>query len=441
MKKRFSLFIVCLLTAVVAWAENYPVAHGSNEYITHATHYPKSVSIKGTQSKEFKLENIASAPKCAAYFDKTSTVFEVKAGDIVTPDITINGHWMHGFVFVDWNMNGGFEVNLLGDGPYTEGEGNELMCYSHYNKNSNDNDGWNSAGEAVGGDVLSPGSFRVPADLVEGSTYRIRYSIVWNCADPSGDYANFISDGGSIIDLTLKIVGKAENVQKYPIDNYDEPTVDATVPVAEWTALSSGLHCSWANRNEHYMKHRVPELTETTSATINAWRGERANLEAVLFSNSDQGTLSVRMTEIKKDGTGTGKIWANARFLNYVITDDGRGCGNHNFSLTPWLVPDVIDQDKPKAIMACETRPVWCSVEVPRDIEAGVYSTTLEVVNESDATDGAMRGSVDHTRSVMFVAGFAARRKETDPEPPSAMVTAFVEATTAGVDPCGRRTR
>lgn len=384
MKNLFCLFAALLLTSAWSRAEDYPVTHGANEHITHSTHYPKSVSIMGTQSPKFKLENIATAPKCAAYFDKTSTVFEVKAGDIVTADITINGRWMHGYVFVDWNQNGGFEVNLLGDGPYTEGEGNELVCYSHYNKTSNDNDGWNSAGEAVGGDVLSPGSFRVPSNLAEGSTYRMRYSITWNCADPSGNYANFISDGGSIIDVTLKISGKADGVHKYPIDDYDEPTVDATAPAAEWNALTAGLHCSWANRNEHYMKHRVPQLTETTSATIRAWKGERTNIEAVLFSKSSQRTLSVRMTELKKDGEGTGKMCAEARFLNYVITDDGRGCGNHDFSLTPWLVPDVIDQDKPKAVNACETRPVWCSIEVPRDIEAGVYTTTMEVVDENN---------------------------------------------------------
>lgn len=384
MKKLFFLLTTFLLTTISVWAENYPVAHDENEHVTHATHYPKTVSIKGTQSPEFKLENIATAPKCAAYFDKTSTVFEVKAGDYVTPDIIINGQWMHGYVFVDWNQNGGFEVKLLGNGPYTEGEGNELMCYSHYNKASNGNDGWNSNGEAVGGNVLSPGNFRVPKNLPIGSTYRMRYTVTWNCADPSGDYANFISDGGSIIDVTLKIVGKAENVQKYPIDDYEEPTVEATAPAAEWNTLSEGLHCSWASRNELYMKHRVPQLTETTTATISAWKGERANLEAVLFSNTDLGSLSVRMTEVKKQGIGTGRTWASARFLNYVITDDGRGCGNHDFSLSPWLVPDVIDQDKPKAINARETRPVWCSVEIPRDIEAGIYTTTMEVVNESN---------------------------------------------------------
>ena len=184
---------------------------------------------------------------------------------------------------------------------------------------------------------------------------------------------------------TLLLVTASAWADKYPIDNYDEPTVDATAPAAEWNAISEGLHCSWANRNEHYMKHRVPQLTETTAATISAWKGERANLEAVLFSKTDQGSLSVRMTELKKNGQSTGKSCASARFLNYVITDDGRGCGNHDFTLTPWLVPDVIEQDKPKAINARETRPVWCSIEVPRDIEAGAYTTTMEVLNESNS--------------------------------------------------------
>ena len=373
MKKTFG-FLVAVLLSVSAHAADYPVAHGANEKITHATHYPKTVSIKGTQSDEFKIDNIASAPKCAAYFDKSSTVFEVKAGDLVTPGISINGNWMHGYVFVDWNGNGNFEVSLEGSGPYTPGEGNELMCYSHYNKTDGGNDGWNSAGEAVGGDVLAPGSFRVPKNLEVGSTYRMRYMIAWNCIDPTGNYGNFISDGGSIIDVTLKISGIAEDVKKYPIDDYDEPRVGTTPSTSEWNKIADGLHASWASRDVQHELHKVPQLKETADAEITAWKGERANLEAVLFSKSDQGKLSVRMTE----------AWGKARFLNYVITDDYKACGNHDFSLVQWLAPDVIDQDKPHAVPAMETRPVWVSLEVPRDIATGQHQLALEVVNEAN---------------------------------------------------------
>ena len=374
----FSMFAM-LAVSLTAFAQDYPVKYGADVNVTHGTHYPKTISIKGTQSDEYKIENIASAPKCVAYFDKTSTVFKVKAGDIVTPNVTINGSWMHSYVFVDWNVNKAFEVSLEGTGPYTCGSGNELMCWSLYSKTGDGQSGWNSDGTAVSGNIsLAPGSFRVPKDAQQGMQTRMRYMVAWNCIDPSGNYGNFISDGGCIIDVTLEIDGIVEGeVSKYPIDEYDEPTVEVTVPESEWEAITSGLHCTWASRNELYMKHRVPQLTESTATEITAWKGERANLEAVLFSKTDQGTLHLA-------ASGDAAEWISVRFLNYVITDDGRGCGNHNFNLTPWLVPDVIEQDKPKAINARETRPVWCSVQVPRDAQAGAYTAQIQVLNEQN---------------------------------------------------------
>ena len=379
MKKFLYSIIAMLITTMAAFAQDYPVKYGADVNVTHGTHYPKTVSIKGTQSDQYIIENIATAPKCAAYFDKTSTVFKVKAGDIVTPDITINGSWIHCYVFVDWNANKAFDVNLEGTGPYTTGIGNELMCWSLYSKTGDGQSGWNSDGSAVSGDIpLSPGSFRIPRDAQQGMQTRLRYMVAWNCIDPSGNYANFISDGGCIIDVTLEIDGTVDGVvTKYPINEYDEPTVDATIPQSEWEAITSGLHCTWASRNELYMKHRVPQLTETTNTEITAWKGERANLEAVLFSKTDQGTLHLA-------ASGDAASWISVRYLNYVITDDGRGCGNHNFSLTPWLVPDVIEQDKPKAINAMETRPVWCSIQVPRDAQAGKHTAQIQVLNEQN---------------------------------------------------------
>ena len=111
----------------------------------------------------------------------------MKAGDIVTPEIVINGQWMHGYVYVDWNINKAFDVNLEGEGPSTQGEGNELMCWSFYNHTGeNATPGWNSDGVQAGDNTLTPGSFRVPKDLPDGSTYRMRYKVQWNSIDPSG---------------------------------------------------------------------------------------------------------------------------------------------------------------------------------------------------------------------------------------------------------------
>ena len=363
---------------------DYYVKHGADVNVTHATHYPKAVGVANVRGDQQVLDNIASAPRCAAYFDRTSTVFEVKSGETITPLITINGAWMHGYVFVDWNSNKQFDVNVTGEGPYIKGEGNELMCWSLYSHNGNGDNGWNSAGLYQGsGDVLAPGSFRVPEGLEVGATYRMRYAIQWNSIDPTGSYANFISDGGSIIDVTLKISGVASEDEQnaYPIDDYSEPRVGTVPDEAAWNALPDGLNAAWASRDVHYKLHDVPQVTQKNEAAIHAWKGERANIQAVLYSKSDQGVLSVRMTEWQKDGKATGIKGGEARFVNYVITDDYVSCGNHPMTLPQWLVADVIDQDKPHAVPAMETRPVWCTLEVPRGIEAGEYTTALEVVD------------------------------------------------------------
>lgn len=364
---------------------DYYVVHGANENITHSTHYPVSVSIVGENSASQQLLGIASSAGCAAYFDKTSTVFEVASGDLVTPGITINGEWMHGYVFVDWNDNKQFDVNLIGTGPYTKGDGNELMCWSNYSASGNGDTGWNSDGTYLSNtNVLTPGSFTVPEGLTVGNTYRMRYMVAWNSIDPTGAYANFISDGGSIIDVTLKIAEPVENVVNYPIDEYEEPRVGTTPDESVWNQLADGLHATWGSRDIHYSLHEVPDVEQKDSATLYAWKGERANIQAVLFSKSDQGTLSVRMTEWKKNGTLTGINAGEARFVNYVITDDYDACGTHPMTLPLWLVADVIDQDKPHAVPAMETRPVWCTLEIPRNVDAGAYTTELEIVDADD---------------------------------------------------------
>ena len=172
-----------------------------------------------------------------------------------------------------------------------------------------------------------------------------------------------------------------DTLRQYPINEYTEPRVGTSPDVSEWSKLTDGLHASWASRDVHYELHRVPELVQTMDTTISAWRGERANIQAVLYSKSDQGKLKVRMTPWKRGKKRTKVDGGDARFVNYVITDDYKSCGNHPTNLQPWLVPDVIDQDKAHEVPAMEARPIWCTLEVPRDIKPGAYFTQLEIVN------------------------------------------------------------
>lgn len=132
MKSRFALYSMLLiaLLAMNANAQDYPVSHGAGETISHSDHYPIYVGISGTESPSQLLNNIATAPRCAAYFDKTTTIFELTAGETVTPSIYINGDWMHGYVYVNWDDNKQFDVNITGTGTHNyDGFDNKYVGY------------------------------------------------------------------------------------------------------------------------------------------------------------------------------------------------------------------------------------------------------------------------------------------------------------------------
>ena len=161
---------------------------------------------------------------------------------------------------------------------------------------------------------------------------------------------------------------------------------------ARWNTLDEGLHLTWASRDEHYALHEIPEVQHQTEAVVRAWRGERANIQAVLFSRNDLGRLSLRMTPVRKGRKGR---WAEARFVNYLITDGHKWCGQHSMDMPTWLVPDIIDLDKPHAVNARQTRPVWCTIEVPHDARPGRYDTRLEVLDERGKVTGSLLLHID----------------------------------------------
>lgn len=178
---------------------------------------------------------------------------------------------------------------------------------------------------------------------------------------------------------SLGLTAQAQD-STYPIDDYTEPVSAETPDVSEWSALPSGLNASWASRDKHYAIREVPDVKVTDTKNISVWKGERANVLAVLYSNTAQESLQVRMTEWTKDGNTTGITAAEARFVNYVITDDFSGCGVHDTALATYLSPDIIDQDKPHTVAAMTTRPVWCTIDVPTTVDAGHYTSVLEIV-------------------------------------------------------------
>ncbi|MBR6494661.1 MAG: DUF4091 domain-containing protein, partial [Prevotella sp.] len=118
---------------------------------------------------------------------------------------------------------------------------------------------------------------------------------------------------------------------------------------------------------------------------VYAWRGERVGVEAVLFSPVATQKLSLRLSDWQKSSATIPATQGWARFLRYVLTDKFKSCGTHPDNLSPYLVPDVIDLENSLRVEAMTTRPVWVTLEVPRDAEAGEYTLTLDILNDGNA--------------------------------------------------------
>ena len=86
----------------------------------------------------------------------------------------------------------------------------DLVSYSFYNNGSDsDENGWNSAGEAISGDARSTTAlpqFTVPAEV---GVYRVRVKLDWCNIDPNGDqdgkFGDFMANGGQIVDFMLSV--------------------------------------------------------------------------------------------------------------------------------------------------------------------------------------------------------------------------------------------
>lgn len=147
------------------------------------------------------------------------------------------------------------------------------------------------------------------------------------------------------------------------------------------TTGGKGLQVSWASKDVHYAQTERPVMRATSDTLIKAWRGERVGVEAVVYAAQKQGALQVRLTPWRKGGATIAASQGEARFINYVTTDNFQYCGYHPNNLTPYQVADVIDLDVPQTAEEGTTHPVWCTLEVPADADAGVYSTQLEVAD------------------------------------------------------------
>lgn len=179
----------------------------------------------------------------------------------------------------------------------------------------------------------------------------------------------------------------AQQPEKCPLGDYTEMT--DTKPhdnEVVWNKLASPTQLSWATTDVRYKKLDVPAITKTARWQSKAWKGERVNAQALLWTNTDLKDATITVSDLKN---GSSVIPASAikpSFVRYVMTDelnkDGKGGCGHRPNSADWdssIVADALDIIKVRDVAARTTQPIWMNVWIPQDAKAGKYKGTLTV--------------------------------------------------------------
>lgn len=155
-----------------------------------------------------------------------------------------------------------------------------------------------------------------------------------------------------------------------------DPTADT---LSDWSGVNEGLNVSFVSIDKRFPKSVNPELTAQEQESLIGWKGETVSAQVLLWTTEPVESVAVTLGEFKGD---EGIFDAGqARFVRYVMTDEfAEGCGyrkpeDFKASLSPDMLDDLACMD----LEANKVRPVWVTVDIPRDIKAGSYSSVLKI--------------------------------------------------------------
>ncbi len=155
----------------------------------------------------------------------------------------------------------------------------------------------------------------------------------------------------------------------------ENPTPLSHPDIDRWSYLPDGLHASMGSIDVRYQRDYVPMFSKQTTWSGTAWKGEKINLQIVIWSNN--GSWQVRVVPLPLKNNMNNEINPTniqTRFVRYVLSDDYfYGCAANTQKKSPILVADVLDNIDSFDIPAKSTRPVWVTINVPRDVDAGTY--------------------------------------------------------------------
>lgn len=184
----------------------------------------------------------------------------------------------------------------------------------------------------------------------------------------------------------------------------EEYTFDVSTNPGLWSKQKSGLNVSVASTNELYLRTEVPQISEEKHVwESTGWRGERLNAQLVIWSPD---TLKQVRLEVKDLINSKQKVLSkehvNVNLVRYVLSNFPYGAKAQNCSSgsadTAYLMPDRFESLNRFDLPGNTVRPIWITIDIPTDAEAGTYAGTIDVISETQRMTLSLKVNVQsHT--------------------------------------------
>lgn len=158
-----------------------------------------------------------------------------------------------------------------------------------------------------------------------------------------------------------------------------DPTVDT---LSDWSDVGKGMNVSFVSIDKRFARSVVPHVPIENQVTLKGWKGERVSAQLLLWTKEDINGIQVRIGSFSDASRREHRSdMAKASFVRYVMTDEfGPGCGHRkpqDFAAS--LSPDMLDNLDRYDVKGREVRPVWLTIDIPRDMKKGDYRSSVEI--------------------------------------------------------------
>jgi hypothetical protein len=184
-----------------------------------------------------------------------------------------------------------------------------------------------------------------------------------------------------------------------PAYHYQEEfTFDSSLNPEAWNRITKGLHVSFVSTDEAWFRSEVPQLqSERVQWSATGWKGERLNAEILIWSSDTVNQLRFilnNLTNAKgdvltKDHMELSKV--SYVLSNYPYNSPDASCGGGPVDKA-FLLPDRLSSlnrgNTDRFDLPGKTaRPVWLSVDLPRETPAGTYRGVILLQSENGSME------------------------------------------------------